>query len=592
MQEGKVVANVGGLGNTGYDRVNQARRQFGSSFKPLVFAAALELGWHPLDPLPNGRQAFQLGNLIYFPKPDHAPEDTVSLAWAGRRSENIASVYLLYHLFDKTDFSGFWEQCRALGLDPDNFSSREEYERFVRDSLGVVLDADHLRELRYQKAAEDLAVDLTFDGRLREAGVLRSLPYGLGFARQRAALGSQDDESRARRIVLARNYLAFAGRASAWRRGQTAQEGGGAWIAARSESDGRIGLFSEMPGPGWRPGLLDEARGAPDNALYLEGELSLETLRALEERLRPADVPGDRYSRENLHASKDFRAQAALRYVTAFSRRLDVSTPLDAVLSFPLGVNAITLGEAVNAYQVFQEGARYRTRFGRPQLYIEKIVTADGQVIFEDYAEREEVIAERTRRMLEAILASVVQGGTGQRIGRELRMPLGGQNGAEPVTVPVPAYGKTGTTNDYRNAAFLGYLAAPKGQGKGFDPAAGYAIGVYTGFDDNRPMSRAGFRGTGASAAIPAWLGIARDIVKIKDYAGRVEVPAPEALAAGEAPLFQREQYKMYSVSRRTGLPLSRPEDPGYAEDLSDELGHDENVEPSGESAPLWIRED
>jgi membrane peptidoglycan carboxypeptidase len=542
MQEGKVLANVGGFGNTGYDRVNQARRQFGSSFKPLVYAAALELGWHALDPLPNHRQAFQLGNLIYFPKPDHAPEDTVSLAWAGRRSENIASVYLLYHLFDKTDFSGFWEQCRRLGLDPDNFSSRAAFERMVRDSLGVVLDAEHLRELRYQKAAADLAVDLTFDGSLREAAALRALPYGLGYARERDGFNpdSLDDEARLRLGILERNYLDYA------------------------------------------------ASAANGDALHLESGISPETLRALEERLRPAEAAGDRYSRENRYASKDFRAQAALRYIKDFSRRLDVTSPLDGVLSFPLGVNVITLGEAVNAYQVFQEGARYRTRFGNPQLYIERILTADGRVIFEDYAESEEVLADRTRFMLEAILASVVQGGTGQRIGRELRMPIGNP----PISMAVPAYGKTGTTNDYRNAAFLGFIAAPRGQGKGFDPAAGYAIGVYTGFDDNRSMTRPGFRGTGAAAAIPAWLGIAQAIVSLKNYPERVETPDPDSWNAEETPIFQRDQYKLHKVSRRTGLPLSQAEDPAYAEDLSDELAPAEILQPGRDYAPLWIRED
>src|SRR5690606_5318216 len=91
LRDGKVLANVGGFENTGYDRVNQARRQFGSAFKPLVFAAALEMGWKPLDALPNYRQLFHMGNVFYFPKPDHVPEDTVSMVWAGRRSENIAS---------------------------------------------------------------------------------------------------------------------------------------------------------------------------------------------------------------------------------------------------------------------------------------------------------------------------------------------------------------------------------------------------------------------------------------------------------------------------------------------------------------------
>jgi penicillin-binding protein 1A len=593
VQEGKVLANVGGFGNTGYDRVNQARRQFGSAFKPFVYAAALELGWHALDPLSNQRQAFQLGNLIYFPKPDHAPEDTVSMAWAGRRSENIASVWLLYHLFDKTDFAGFWEKCRHIGFDPDNFMTTEAFEIFVRDTLGIVLDAEHLRELRYRKAATDLAVDLTFDGRLREAGVLRELPYGIGYARERDRIraGSNDPEDRIRREILARNYLSHVALAMAWRRG----EGGysGSWVAARSESDNRLGLFATLPGRGWRAVSLDEARRENAGSLYLGGDLSLESLRTLEERLRPAEPPGERYTRENLFVSKDFRAQAAMRYVTQFSRTLGVTAPLDEVLSFPLGVNVITLGEAVNAYQVFQEGARHRTRFGQPQLYIERIQTADGRVIFEDYAEREDIFSEAARLQLEAVLASVVQGGTARRIGTELRVTLG-KPGAPQVPVSVPAYGKTGTTNDYRNAAFLGFVAAPKGQGKGFDPSAGYTIGVYTGFDDNRVMARAGFRGTGASAAIPAWLAIAQEITRIQNYASRVDAPEADSWNAEETPLFQQERYKMHKVSRRTGLPLEADasENPDYVEDLSAELSPAEIAQPARDFAPLWIREE
>lgn len=590
MQEGRVIANVGGFGNTGYDRVNQARRQFGSSFKPLAYAAALELGWHALDPIPNDRQVFQLGNQLYFPKPDHAPEDTVSLAWAGRRSENIASVYLLYHLFDKTDFSAFWDQCRRLGLDPDNFPDARAFETYVRDSLGIVLNDDRMRELRFRKAAGDLAIDLTFDGRPREAMALRGLPYGLGFAEERGRLGS-DAESGVRGRVLKRNYLDHAERARLWRRGE------GLWVAARNLQDNRLGLFAQaadIPARGWRAVSIEETRGAAEAALFIEGEVSLETLRALGERLRSPEPEGPRYTRENLFASKDFRAQAALRYMTDFSRKIDVASPLDEVMSFPLGVNVITLGEAVNAYQVFQEGARYRTRFGHPQLYIEKILTADGRTIFEDYAEPEQVLSDRTRFQLEAILASVVQGGTAQRIGRELKIPLKAPGGAT-VTLPVPAYGKTGTTNDYRNAAFIGYMAAPKGQGKGYDPAAGYAIGVYTGYDDNRPLTnRLGFRGTGASAAIPAWLGIAKDIARIKKYAEAVTAPEAGSPYEGEAPLFQRDRYKFHKVTRRAGLPVSpaRAPDDGYVEDLSDELPASEIIQATGDFAPLWIRED
>jgi membrane peptidoglycan carboxypeptidase len=172
-------------------------------------------------------------------------------------------------------------------------------------------------------------------------------------------------------------------------------------------------------------------------------------------------------------------------------------------------------------------------------------------------------------------------------------MPLGRDSSSRVV---VPAYGKTGTTNDYRNAAFLGYIAAPKGQGKGFEAASGFAIGAYTGFDDNTPMSRRGFRGTGASAAIPSWLSIAQALVRLKEFPARVDALDLEALATGQAPVFQREKFKAYRVSRRTGLPAmgEDPGDAGYAEDLSDELEPGSAAGPGSgdEGTLLWIREE
>lgn len=590
MQEGRVLANVGGFANTGFDRVNQARRQFGSAIKPLVYAAALELGWDPLDPIPNFRQPFRLGGLVYFPRPNHPPEDTVSLAWAARRSENIASVNLLYRLFDKTDFPGFWEACRRIGMAPENFPTRGAFERFVQDSLGFVLKGARLREMRYENAVKDFAIDLTFDGRGREAESLQNLPYGIGFARERASydLDSIDNEETIQLRLLVRSYLDYATLAAEWLQGDVS----GTWLTARHARDGRTGLFVVPPvAPDWRPIPPEEARALPEDELLVGGEVSVATLRRLQEQLRQR-VPGeDRYTRENLYASREFRVHAALRHIVAFSRRLDVHSPLKGVLSFPLGVSTISLGEATSAYQVFQEGTRYRTRLGHPQLFIEKIVTADGRVIFEDYAEPEPVLSDRTSRHLDAILAGVVQGGTGRRIGRELRVRLGPGGSS----VPVPAYGKTGTTNDYRNAAFLGYMAAPRGQAKGFDPASGYAIGVYTGFDDNRPMNHTGFRGTGSSSSIPAWLDIARNIVKLKDYSARIaraEREEPDTLRApGEPPLFQREQYRKVRVSVRTGLPITSRENANYQEDLSDELEPGETPPPPTNAAVLWLRD-
>jgi membrane peptidoglycan carboxypeptidase len=576
LKEGRVLANVGGFGNTGYDRVNQARRQFGSTFKPIVYAAALEQGWGPLDPLPNFRQLFRLGTVFYFPKPDHAPEDTVSMAWAGRRSENIASVYLLFHLFDKTPFARFWEVARDLGMAPENFDMQGEFEIFVRDSLGLVLDRERGRELLYQKEAGDLAIDLTFEGRVGEAEALKTLPYGLGYARERQKYaGSGDREDRLRRRILGRTYLAYMEKARVQERGDMGRE----VHLARSEADGRLGLFSERPDSGWIP-LAEPEWWVPDS-LHIEGEVTIGTLKRLEAKLaarEDEESPG--YTKDNLYNSRDFRALAALRYIVQFSRRLGLTSPLEPVISFPLGVNVITLGEAANAYQALKDGYVYRTKFGEPQLFIERIALPDGTVIFEDYLEREKVISERTRLGVEAILASVVNGGTGQQIQRELKVAAPGG-----VEISLPAYGKTGTTNDYRNGAFLGYIAAPKGLNKGFDAPSGFTIGAYVGFDDNAVMVRRGFKGTGSSVAIPAWIAQARAVAEIDAFADRIDLLDLEVQATGSAPFFQQEKYNKVIVSRRTGLPIHgadeqalRAEAGTYVEDLSDELGADEEA--------------
>lgn len=593
VREGKVLANVGGFGNTGYDRVNQARRQFGSTFKPIVYAAALENGWKPLDPLPNYRQLFRLGSVFYFPKPDHAAEDTVSMAWAGRRSENVASIYILFRLFDKLPFAKFWETLRDLRMAPENYNMQGEFEIFVRDSLGLVLDRERGREILYQKEVGDLAIDLTFEGKVGEAEALKTLPYGLGYAKERQKYAhSSDKEDRLRHRILGRTYLAYLSEARAFERGGDGQR----FTVARHDVDGRVGLFANRPDSLWTP------IGDPDpflgDSILVEGEVGIAVLKRLEAKLAARegeDSPG--YTKENLHASQDFRALAALRYIVHFSRKLGLTSPLDPVISYPLGVNVITLGEAVNAYQALKDGYVYKTKFGVPQLFIEKITLPDGTVIFEDYLEREKVLSEKARFGTEAILASVIQGGTGQQIGRDLKIPAADKGG---VDIRLPAYGKTGTTNDYRNGAFLGFIAAPKGINKGLDATSGFTLGAYVGFDDNAVMSHKGFKGTGSSVAIPAWMGMARAVAEIDGFADRIDLLDLEVQATGVAPFFQQEKYAKVIVSKRTGLPILgadeealRAQAGSYLEDLSDELGAvgDSLLDPATYSTIL-IREE
>ncbi len=593
LREGRVLANVGGFENTGYDRVNQGRRQFGSGFKPLVYAAALELGWKPLDALLNFRQLFRMGNVFYFPKPDHSPEDTVSMAWAGRRSENIASIFLLFHLFDKTPFARFWEIGREVGFSPENFNMQGEFEIFVRDSLGLVLNQDRAREILYQKELNDLSIDLTFEGKVAESEELKTLPYGLGYAKeQQKYAGSSDKEDVLRFRILGRTFLAYYSEARAWEN----RANNGLHFTIARNGGGAVGIFKDRPDSSWTPIAEPEPWLGGDSAL-VEGEVGIATLKRLQSKLdarSSEDSPG--YTKENLYASQDFRALAALRYIVWFSRKLGLTSPLDPVISYPLGVNVITLGEAVNAYQALKDGNTYKTKFGDKQLFIEKICRNDGTPIFEDYVSPEKVISERTRFGIEAILASVVKGGTGQQIGRELKVPMGDKGTAE---LPLPAYGKTGTTNDYRNGAFLGFIAAPKGQNKGFDSQSGYAIGNYVGFDDNVSMLRHGFKGTGSAVAIPAWIAEARAIAEIDAFSDHIDLLDLEIQTTGLAPLFQQEKYVRYQVSKRTGLPVAGADEQAmkaqagtYTEDLSDEIAGGAAGGDVGPTTTLLIREE
>jgi membrane peptidoglycan carboxypeptidase len=91
--------------------------------------------------------------------------------------------------------------------------------------------------------------------------------------------------------------------------------------------------------------------------------------------------------------------------------------------------------------------------------------------------------------------------------------------------VALPVAGKTGTTNDYRNAAFLGVV--PRLGAEGWEAASGFTVGAYVGFDDNRSLHNRAIRLQGANGALPVWIGVADGIAR----AGLVGTPDPNTEA-------------------------------------------------------------
>lgn len=152
-----------------------------------------------------------------------------------------------------------------------------------------------------------------------------------------------------------------------------------------------------------------------------------------------------------------------------FARALGIRSPLNAVPSLALGSSDVTLLELTSAYSVFaNSGIRSEP------VAILHITDSSGRTLFANDAIPAQVLRPETAYLVTNLLKGVIERGTGWKA-RELGRP---------------AAGKTGTTNDYRDAWFIGYTPT-------------LVAGVWVGFDDQRSL---GPKATGSRAALPIWL--------------------------------------------------------------------------------------
>ncbi|TFG54531.1 MAG: hypothetical protein E4H35_07265, partial [Candidatus Aminicenantes bacterium] len=153
-----------------------------------------------------------------------------------------------------------------------------------------------------------------------------------------------------------------------------------------------------------------------------------------------------------------------------YCRRFGITSPLYPYLSLSLGTFDITLIEMVSAFSTFpNRGVRFQPYF------ITRIEDKDGNVLEEARVESNEVISPQTAYMMTYLMRGVVEseGGTA----------------AAASVLGWPLAGKTGTTDKYSDAWFIG-----------FSPTL--CAGVWVGHDKQVPL---GDRQTGAAAALPIW---------------------------------------------------------------------------------------
>lgn len=189
-------------------------------------------------------------------------------------------------------------------------------------------------------------------------------------------------------------------------------------------------------------------------------------------------------------------------YAASYAVNMGITSPITRNLSMALGTSGVTLQELVRAYGVLANEGKKVTPY-----FIKKIVDRTGNVFEEAKVQAEQVIDPRIAFMTTYILQDVVESGTGRRV----------------RSIGRPTAGKTGTTNDVRDAWFIG-----------FTPST--ITGIWVGFDQEVSLGK---HEVGGRAAAPIWLYF------MEKYLNNTPV---EAFSIPEGIVFVK-------VNAKTGLP-------------------------------------
>jgi len=167
-------------------------------------------------------------------------------------------------------------------------------------------------------------------------------------------------------------------------------------------------------------------------------------------------------------------AKVGLDEIIAMAQRLGIRSQLQRYLPLAIGSSDVTLIDMVYAYSAFASGHR-------PSVVLyEKILNRDGVSMEEVVPVIEHVLSEGDVQEMKILMKAVIEDGTAMRA-KELARPI---------------FGKTGTTNDYTDAWFIG-----------FDERL--VVGVWVGRDDHTPI---GPKESGARAALPIWIDFMKKV--------------------------------------------------------------------------------
>jgi penicillin-binding protein 1A len=183
-----------------------------------------------------------------------------------------------------------------------------------------------------------------------------------------------------------------------------------------------------------------------------------------------------------------------IKTVIDYAHRFGITSNIPAYLPVALGAAEVTPLEQTSAYTVFpSDGVRIAPR------YITKVSDYEGRVLEQSYPDAKDVISVTTARTMTAMLREVVLHGTA----------------ISAAAMNYPLAGKTGTTNGFTDAWFIG-----------FSPTL--TAGVWMGYDEKKAL---GAKESGAHAALPIWIDFMKSALAGKDP-GAFQLPVTDSNAA------------------------------------------------------------
>ena len=247
----------------------------------------------------------------------------------------------------------------------------------------------------------------------------------------------------------------------------------------RQSSFNRATSAKRQPGSAFKPIVYAYAieKGLAQNKMLLDAPIAYKGARKGQD-YRPENFSktyrGEMTLRQALAVSQNVPAVRLIEMlgpysVAQFGHSLGIESILDPNLSLALGTSEVTLLNLTSAYAVFPNLGKKIIAYG-----VVEVADRQGRIIWRVKPQKQLAMSRPGAAIITNMLEAVVQEGTGRKarvIGR-------------------PVAGKTGTSNSYRDALFVGF-------------APSIATGVWAGNDNGSTL---GDRETGARAALPIWI--------------------------------------------------------------------------------------